>query len=53
MIDRLVKAGVMEDSCARFPTLEMPVTDVCTRLKDALCIAATYRSVLRMLSRLR
>ncbi len=62
MIDRLIKAGVMEDasklwwdmrpSC-RFPTLEMRITDVCTRLEDALCIAAFYQSILRMLSRLR
>lgn len=62
MIERLVSAGVMEDSTklwwdlrpsARFPTLEMRVTDVCTRLEDALCIAALYQSILRMLARLR
>lgn len=62
MINRLVKAGVMEDatklwwdmrpSC-RFPTLEMRITDVCTRLEDALCIAALYQSLLRMLARYR
>lgn len=60
VIDRLVSAGVMEDSSkiwwdmrpsARFPTLEMRVTDVCTRLEDALCIAALYQSLLRMLAR--
>lgn len=59
-IDRLVSAGVMEDSSkiwwdmrpsARFPTLEMRITDVCTRLDDALCIAALYQSLLRMLAR--
>ncbi|MEM9263388.1 MAG: carboxylate-amine ligase, partial [Pseudomonadota bacterium] len=62
MIDRLVSAGVMEDSSklwwdlrpsARFPTLEMRITDVCTRLEDALCVAALYQSLLRMLSRMR
>ncbi len=62
MIERLVQAGVMEDSSklwwdmrpsCRFPTLEMRVTDVCTRLEDALCIAALYQSLLRMFSRLR
>ena len=62
MIARLVEAGVMEDSSkiwwdlrpsARFPTLEMRVTDVCTRLEDALCIAAIFQSILRMLARLR
>lgn len=62
MIERLVRAGVMEDatkiwwdmrpSC-RFPTVEMRITDVCTRLEDALCIAAIYQSILRMLSRIR
>ncbi|MEM6538258.1 MAG: carboxylate-amine ligase [Pseudomonadota bacterium] len=62
MIDRLVSAGVMEDSSklwwdlrpsARFPTVEMRITDVCTRLEDALCVAALYQSLLRMLSRMR
>lgn len=61
-VNKLVNAGVMEDSSkiwwdmrpsARFPTLEMRVTDVCTRLEDALCIAALYQSILRMLARLR
>lgn len=62
MIKRLVEAGVIEDSSkiwwdlrpsANFPTLEMRVTDVCSRLEDALCIAALYQSILRMLARLR
>ncbi len=62
MIERLIKAGVMEDATklwwdmrpsARFPTLEMRITDVCTRLEDALCIAALYQSLLRMLARFR
>ncbi|MEM8772750.1 MAG: carboxylate-amine ligase [Pseudomonadota bacterium] len=62
MIDRLISAGVMEDASklwwdmrpsARFPTLEMRITDVCTRLEDALCIAALYQSILRMLARIR
>ncbi len=38
---------------ARFPTLEMRITDVCTRLDDAACIAALYQCILRMLYRLR
>lgn len=58
----LIKAGEIEDGTkiwwdlrpsARFPTLEMRITDVCTRLDDAIAIAALYRSTLRMLSRLR
>ncbi len=62
IIERLVSAGVMEDASklwwdlrpsARFPTLEMRITDVCTRLEDALCIAALYQSILRMLARIK
>ena len=61
-IDILVKAGVIEDASkiwwdvrpsARYPTLEMRISDVCTRLDDALCVAAFYRCWLRMLYRLR
>ncbi len=59
---RLIMAGVIEDSTkiwwdlrpsANFPTLEMRITDICTRLEDALAIAALYQCLLRMLSRLR
>ena len=58
----LVAAGLIEDATklwwdirpsARFPTLEMRITDVCTRIEDALCIAALFRCVCRMLYRLR
>ncbi|HLB79864.1 MAG TPA: carboxylate-amine ligase [Dongiaceae bacterium] len=58
----LVDAGLIEDGSklwwdvrpsSRFPTLEMRITDVCTRLDDAICIAAIYRCLLRMLYRLR
>ncbi len=61
-VDMLVKAGVIEDGTkiwwdlrpsVRFPTLEMRITDICTRLEDGLCIAALYRCWLRMLYRLR
>ena len=61
-VDMLVKAGVIEDGTKiwwdlrpsmRFPTLEMRITDICTRLEDGLCIAALYRCWLRMLYRLR
>ena len=31
----------------------MRITDVCTRLEDAVCVAALYVSILRMLYRLR
>ena len=62
VIDTLVKAGVIEDASkiwwdvrpsARFPTLEMRVTDVCTSLADAIAIAALYVCICRMLWRLR
>ena len=61
-VDVLVRNGVIEDASkvwwdlrpsARFPTLEMRVTDVCTRLDDAISIAALYACTLRMLYRLR
>jgi carboxylate-amine ligase len=61
-VDVLVRARIIEDSTkiwwdvrpsARFPTLEMRITDVCTRVEDSVTIAALYLSVLHMLYRLR
>jgi carboxylate-amine ligase len=61
-IDLLVRNGIIEDASklwwdlrpsSRFPTLEMRLTDVCTRLEDAVCVAALYACILRMLYRLR
>lgn len=61
-VDVLVKAGVIEDATKiwwdirpsdRYPTLEMRISDVCTRLDDAICVAAFYICWLRMLYRLR
>jgi carboxylate-amine ligase len=61
-IDLLVRNGIIEDASkiwwdlrpsSRFPTLEMRITDVCTRLEDAACVAAMFVSVLRMLYRFR
>ncbi len=61
-IDVLIDAGVIEDSTKvwwdirpshRFPTLEMRISDICTRLDDSICIAALYRCWLRKLHRLR
>ena len=58
----LIDAGIMEDSTkiwwdvrpsARYPTLEMRITDVCTRVDDAVCIAALTTCLLSMLYRLR
>lgn len=58
----LVNAGVIEDATkvwwdlrphARFPTIEMRIADVCTRLDDAISVAALFRCLARMLWRLR
>ncbi|MDZ3838016.1 MAG: carboxylate-amine ligase [Rhodospirillales bacterium] len=61
-VDVLVRAGVFDDasmlwwdirpSC-RFQTLEMRITDVCSRIDDAVAIAALYQCIIRMLVRLR
>jgi len=62
IVDILSHAGVLEDATKiwwdlrpsdRFPTLEMRITDVCTRLEDAVAIAALFRCICRMLYRLR
>ena len=61
-VDIMVKVGVIPDASmlwwdlrpsAKFPTLEMRITDICTRLKDAAAVAALYQCVMRMLYRLR
>jgi len=61
-VDILVNAGVIEDSTkiwwdlrpsARFPTLEARIMDVCTRLDDAISLAALWVCIMRMLYRLR
>ncbi len=58
----LVEAGLIEDASkiwwdlrpsAKFPTLEMRVCDVPTRVEDTVCIAALYVCIARMLYRLR
>lgn len=61
-VDVLVRGGVIEDATkiwwdvrpsARFPTLELRITDVCPRLDDAMTVAALYVCLARMLFRLR
>lgn len=61
-VDVLVNAGIIEDSSKvwwdirpseRYPTLEMRVTDLPTRMEDTIAIAAAYVCLLRMLWRLR
>ena len=61
-VEILINAGLIEDSTkiwwdlrpsARFPTLETRIMDVCTRLDDAVALAAMLVCTLRMLYRLR
>jgi len=61
-LDALVGCGVLEDATklwwdirpsARFPTLEMRICDICTRIDDAMALVALYVSLLRMLWRLK
>ena len=61
-VDIMIKAGVMEDSTkiwwdlrpsGRFPTLETRIMDVCTRMEDAIALAALLCCIMRMLYRLR
>jgi len=58
----MINAGVLEDSTkiwwdlrpsGRFPTLETRIMDVCTRMEDAISLAALLCCILRMLYRLR
>ncbi|MEK9945729.1 MAG: carboxylate-amine ligase [Alphaproteobacteria bacterium] len=62
LVEAMVGAGVVEDATriwwdlrpsARFPTLEMRSTDVCTSLDDAVAIAALFQCLISMLVRLR
>ncbi len=61
-VDIMINAGLIQDATKiwwdmrpsdRYPTLEIRVADVCTRLDDAVCIAALVVCALRMLYRLR
>ena len=61
-VDVLTGAGLIKDASmlwwdvrpsARFPTLELRIPDVCTRLRDGVAVAAMYVCILRMLYRLK
>lgn len=61
-VEILINAGVIQDSTkiwwdmrpsARFPTLEARIMDVCTRMDDAVGLAAMLVCIMRMLYRLR
>ena len=62
IVSQMASAGLIEDASklwwdvrpsASFPTLEMRICDMCTRLDDAITIAAIYVCLMRMLYRLR
>ncbi len=62
VVNIMTGAGLIEDATklwwdirpsARFPTLEMRITDICTQAADGLAIAAIFRCLCRMLWRLR
>jgi carboxylate-amine ligase len=61
-VDTLVKTGCIEDATRiwwdirphpKFPTIEFRVTDICTRVDDAICIAALIQAIVAKLIKLR
>lgn len=61
-VNVLVEAGIIQDATklwwdvrpsARYPTIEMRVADVCTRIEDAMTVATLFVLLLRMLYRRR
>lgn len=61
-LEILIEAGLIEDASkiwwdirpsGKYPTLEMRVADVCTRLDDAMTVAALYQCLLSFLYRLK
>ncbi len=62
VVAQLIQGGLMADATklwwdlrpsARYPTLEMRISDVCTRLDDAAAVAALTQCIFSMLYRLR
>ncbi|WP_246068750.1 carboxylate-amine ligase [Ferrovibrio terrae] len=62
LVNRLLQAGLIEDATklwwdirpsARYPTLELRITDVCTRVDDSITVAALFRCLLAALLRLK
>ena len=62
LVNQMVRAGVIDEASkiwwdvrpsAKFPTLEMRMTDVCTRIDDTVTIAAFYVCIISMLKRLK
>ena len=62
LVETMTGVGLIEDAThiwwdirpsAKHPTLELRITDICTRVEDALTIAAIFQSLLHHLWRLR
>ena len=62
LVSQMVAAGCLEDATkiwwdvrpsAKFPTVESRISDVCTRVDDAACIAALHQCLYAFLWRLR
>jgi carboxylate-amine ligase len=62
MLQVLERTGLCDDATkiwwdirpsAKFPTLELRICDICTRIEDAITIAALWQSILLTLYRLR
>ena len=61
-VDVLVEPGLIEDASklwwdvrpsAHYSTVEMRISDICTRIEDGITIAALYQSIMAMLFRRR
>lgn len=61
-VEVLVGAGIIEDASklwwdirpsAKYPTIEMRIADICTRIQDGVTVASLYLSLLGMLFRRR
>lgn len=62
LIENLIKVGSIEDATkiwwdmrpsAKFPTVEMRITDICSSPRDALALVATFQSLISYLYGLR
>ncbi len=62
LVDQLVRSGSLQDGSkiwwdirpsVKFPTIEQRITDVCSLLKDAVAITATFQAIVAYLYRLR
>jgi carboxylate-amine ligase len=61
-VNSLVRTGCIEEATkiwwdirphAKFPTLELRIADICTRVDEAVCIAALFQAIVAKLVKLR